>query len=111
MTRRQSSVEELIQQETAKLVQRFLPISLVATVTDARVSQDLRRAQVWVAVYEKSNQDRVMNLLEKYKYDIQERLNKTVSLKYVPKIDFKLDSTGEKADLIDKLLGQIKKDR
>ncbi len=107
MTRRQPSVEELIQQETAKLVQETLPKEIVATVTDAKVSKDMRHADIWVAVYQENKEEQALAILEEGKYKIQDLLNKKVEIKYVPKISFKLDKTGERAEKIDRLLNKI----
>jgi len=107
MTRRQPSVEELIQQETAKILQKILPKEIVATVTDASVSKDLRQATIWIAVYQNNQEERFLALLNRNQYKIQNQLNQKIQIKYVPKISFKIDRTGEKADKIDSLLDRI----
>lgn len=110
MTRRKESVEELIRQELAKIILRFSPAKHMVTVTDVRVSNDFKKAKVWVSVYSKSAQDQVINQLEKSKYKIQDLLNEKVVMKYVPKVKFELDRTGEEAQRLDEIMAKEKKD-
>jgi ribosome-binding factor A len=106
MARRKTSIEELIKQEVAKIVHKIAPKESMATVTDVKISNDMRTAQVWVSIYAKNEQKKIIRLLESKKFYIQDILNKKVTLKYVPKVTFKLDETGEKLDRIEKILSK-----
>jgi ribosome-binding factor A len=107
MSRRMGKIDELIHQQVAKEIATIFGGGNLVTITDAKVSKDLHNAEIWVAVYNQKDQERVMDTLKRNKLDIQKVLNSSLEMKYVPKISFKLDETGEKADRIEQILNKI----
>lgn len=112
MSRRTKKISELVQQETAKIIKELSDPKLkLVTITDARVSPDLKRADVWFSSYQEEK-DEVVDVLDKHQYQIQKELNNRLSeIKNAPKINFKKDPTIEKSAKIDKILSEIKNDK
>ncbi len=78
------------------------------TVTDARVSDDLRQAMVYVSVLEDSKKDENLAILTASARFIRSELGKRVKIKFIPELTFKLDTAAEYGAKIDKLLDDIK---
>lgn len=112
MSRRTKKVSELVQQETAKIIKRLSDPQLrMITITDARVTPDLKEAEVWYSSY-KAETEQVKKALEEHKYDIQSQLNQKLSeIKNAPKLKFKPDPTIKKSAKINKILKKIKKEK
>lgn len=112
MSRRTKQVSELVQQETAKIIKGLSdPRLSMVTITDARVTSDLKEAKVWYSTY-KANNDNVEKALNKHWYEIQSKLNNKLSeIKNTPKLKFELDPTIEKSAKINKILNKINKNK
>jgi ribosome-binding factor A len=54
--------------------------------------------------------EKALKLLNDKIYEIQKKLNRRIEMKFVPKIHFRLDKSGENVAKIDKLLKREKKD-
>jgi len=113
MSIRTEKVAAVIKEGTAIVLERELnfTISGIVTVTDVKVSNDLRNAKIYVSIFhqEESKED-VIRKLNFEKKQIKFALSKRVYLKFMPEITFYLDETYDKAQRIDSLLKQIHKD-
>ncbi len=109
MSRRTDRVSELIQQEVAKLIQEEVDQDIgLITVTAAKVTPDLRWADIWVSILQKETK-RTLETLKRSLPAIQHQLDRRLKeMKYVPRIRFKIDRTGRQIDRIDRLLKKIK---
>ncbi len=74
------------------------------TVTEARISPDLRNGSIYVLPLEGKDQDKIVDALNRNSGYIRGRLAKTVNLKYLPKLNFELDHSFDQADKLDSLL-------
>lgn len=77
------------------------------TVTEVRLSDDLKDAKVFVSVMG-NDQDEVFASLVHAGTFIRKRTAERCYLKYVPRLAFKLDTSRERAQRIDSLLEQVK---
>ena len=111
MNLRLKKVNELIKQEVGDLVARELDLSreILITVTKAVVSPDLRYADILVSVLPAEKKLSTLRSLNKNVYSLQQKLNKKLTMKPVPKIRFELDKTGEYVSRIDKVIEEIHK--
>ena len=99
---RMERVDELLKEEIAQLVQKETQGRFV-TVTDVDTARDLKSANVWVATIDKDKDeiiDTLNDLAGEFQYSLLERLD----LRNIPKLYFKLDKSGERAQKIDELL-------
>ncbi len=74
------------------------------TVSEVRITPDLKHATAYVMPLAGSNKERVMEALEDQAGQIRRLLARKVTLKFMPKIFFKLDSSYEEAGRINELL-------
>jgi ribosome-binding factor A len=99
-------IEELLKEEVSKLILKE-DFGAIITVTKADVTPDLRSGRIWVSVLG-GNPDDALQELSKKQGGFQKIINKKLSLKYVPKITFNLDHSGEYAQKIQSLFNEIK---
>ena len=103
-------VNELIGQEVSKIILEEFEFGegIMVTVMRVEASSKLETANVWVSVFPEGKSGQVLAKLNKNIGSIQKRLNKKISLRFVPKIFFKLDTSEAYAQSIDELLFDIK---
>lgn len=99
-------VAELIQREINQLLLREveLPDGTLATVTRVKVDPELKEAKVYISVLPFARRFVVFNRLKKVRRNLQKQINSKLYMYSVPKIEFLMDDTEEKASIIDKLL-------
>ncbi len=109
-TIRAERVASLIKEEVSDIISKVLEHESVGfwTVTNVRVSPDLRYAKIYISIYgDKVTQQNTMRKIESLKKTIRQRLGSRLSLRFVPEIEFYLDDTLEHVDRINALLKQI----
>jgi ribosome-binding factor A len=81
------------------------------TVTDVKVTPDLKIAKVYFSVFGNEDvQARAMKMLEGEKQHIRGLVASYVQLKFAPTLQFYLDHTLEEADRINRLINRIHQD-
>ena len=109
-TIRAERVASLIKEEVSDIISKVLEHESVGfwTVTNVRVSPDLRYAKIYISIYgDKVIQQNTIRKIESMKKTIRQRLGSRLSLRFVPEIEFYLDDTLEHVDRINALLKQI----
>jgi len=109
MSSRINRVNELIRSSIAEIVSREIefPPGVFVTFVKVDTSRDLRYARVFVSVYPETKFGKTMDFLRKKIYSIQGMLNKKLSMKPLPRIEFLGDKTEAEADKIEKLLKKL----
>ena len=79
------------------------------TVTEVRMSQDLKIAKAYVLPLGGKNADQVIEKLKEYSFLIRKVLSKKIITKYLPKIIFAKDDSFEYAEKIENLIKQSNK--
>ena len=79
------------------------------TVTEVKMSQDLKIAKVYVLPLGGKDTELVIKKLKEYSFLIRKVLSKKVFMKYVPKILFAKDDSFEYAEKIENLIKQTNK--
>ena len=115
MSRRIEKINELLQQELSKLIlieEKNLSPNCIITVMEVETAEDLKTAKVWASVLDgvkKSTQsEKIIKKVQHLSFQFQKELSRKLTLKFIPKLTFKLDTTGERAQKIDKILNEIK---
>lgn len=104
---RVQKLNSLIQELLGTILPSYVGhIPSLTTVTQVAVSGDLRHAKVWLSVLGK-DEDKILKALEENIYDIQGDLNKHLSMKVLPRLDFKLDTAPEYAQHISEVIDKI----
>jgi len=107
---RTERVASVIKTEIGNFVQRHFPLEEVGlmTVTEVRVTPDLRQAKVYVSVFGEQDRKQIaMDLLEEQKSTIRSAVGQAVRLRFTPEIVFVLDTTMDKAVKLEKIFKQI----
>jgi ribosome-binding factor A len=109
MSLRIEKVNELIRQHINEILLKELSLKrgVFITVSKVDTSSDLRYTRIFLSIFPEKDIEYVEKTLEKELYKIQGQLNKKLSMKPLPKIQFKTDMTEAKADIIEKLLKEI----
>jgi len=110
MPKRIEKVNELIKKYLGEILLRNLDLKSGVFVTIAKVdtTPDLRYTRVFVSIFPEKDTDYALKTFNKELYKIQGFLNRKLSMKPLPKIEFKLDLTESKADEIEKLFQEIR---
>ena len=113
-SRRQRQVAELLHEEISQLIQHDTrdPRLGFVTVTGVEVTADLRLARVYVTVLgdDADAQTTLVGLASAAGY-FRHVMRKTLNLRYVPELNFKLDTSLEYGSRIENLLDVIRDER
>lgn len=111
--KRADRVADLIKQELAEILRREAHDPRIAniTVTDVRLTDDLRSARIYVVELGKDRMsDEVGQGLSKARGFVRRELGRRLQLRYVPELSFFYDSSFEYGSKIEKLLKAIRKE-
>lgn len=109
-TRRQRQVAELLHEEISLLIQRRVrdPRLGFVTVTGVEMSPDLRVAHVYVSVLgEEEDVEQSLASLRRAAGFFRRELGTSLSLRYLPELNFRQDDTLERGLRIDQLLDSL----
>jgi ribosome-binding factor A len=111
--KRADRVADLIKQEISDILRREAGDPRIAhiTVTDVRLTDDLRSARVYVVELGKDRlSPEVEKGLSKARGFLKRELGKRLKLRYIPELAFFYDPSFEYGSRIDKLLKKVRKD-
>ena len=112
-SQRQLRVGELIKQSLGQIFLRDeakVP-SLTTkniTVTEVRMSPDLKNARAYVIPLGGKNSEETVNILAEFSTSIRKALSKKVDMKFLPKVHFVSDKSFDYAEKIEKLIQKNK---
>lgn len=79
------------------------------TVTEVRMSPDLKNARAYVIPLGGKNTEKTINLLTEFSYLIRKALSKKIYMKFLPRISFVQDNSFDYAEKIEKLIRESHK--
>ena len=115
ITQRQLRVGEMIKQSLGMIFVRNeakvpeLETNNI-TVTEVRMSQDLKVAKAYVLPLGGKNAEETVEKLKKYSFLIRKTLSKKIVMKFLPKIFFEKDNSFDYAEKIEKIIKKNKED-
>ena len=114
VTQRQLRVGEMIKQSLGMIfVRNEAKVPKLETnnitVTEVKMSQDLKIAKAYVLPLGGKNAEEAINILKKYSFLIRKILSQKVVMKFLPKILFAKDDSFEYAEKIENLIKQTNK--
>ena len=112
-SQRQLRVGELIKQSLGQIFLRDeakLPtlITRNITVTEVRMSPDLKNARAYVIPLGGKDTDNTVNVLTKFSHLIRKALSKKIDMKFLPKVSFIGDKSFDYAEKIERLIQKNK---
>ncbi len=110
--KRSIRVADLLKEEIADIVLHKLKDPRVGfiTITDVRVTDDLRFARVYVTVLNKTEEETTIAILNAAKGFFRTELSKRLRMKVLPKVEFFKDEAIEYGSRIDELLNRIRQE-
>ena len=79
------------------------------TVTEVKMSQDLKIAKAYVLPLGGKDADTIVNILKEFSFLIRRVLSKKINMKFLPKVLFAKDESFEYAEKIENLIKQTNK--
>lgn len=109
MSNRTVRVNELVQRELSDILRkRYQSEAVTITISEVRVSPDLRDARVFVAVVgDEATAERKLAWLRSKAGEIREEISRRIVLKYLPKFEYVLDHSAERGARILQVLDEI----
>jgi len=112
-SQRQLRVGELIKQSLGQIFLRDeakVPtlITKNITVTEVRMSPDLKNARAYVIPLGGKDTENAVNILTKFSHLIRKALSKKIDMKFLPKVSFIGDKSFDYAEKIEKLIQKNK---
>ena len=113
-SQRQLRVGELVKQNLGELFIRNeakIPLinSKLITVTEVRMSSDLKTAKIFVMPLGGKKSDEIVEKLKISSFMIRKVLSKKIIMKYLPKLFFVKDNSFDYAEKIENLIKQTNK--
>jgi ribosome-binding factor A len=109
MRKRVKKVNELIKRTLGKILFKEFshPKNSLITITRVETSANLIKSKVFINIIPKEKEEIVIESLKKEVYHIQQKLNKNLKIRPVPKIIFKIDESVDKAAKVEAILNKI----
>lgn len=109
MSNRTVRVNELVQRELSDILRkRYQSESVTITITEVRVSPDLRDARVFVSVVgDETAAEEKLRWLRRHAAEIRAEISRRIVLKYLPKFEYVLDKSAIRGARILQVLDEI----
>jgi len=109
---RVEKVNKLIQKELGTLILKEIDVypGNLVTITRVQCSNNLFEGNVYISVIPENNFEDILALLNRHLFYLQQRLNKILRMRPVPRIKFLQEKKTVEAGRIEELLTKIKKD-
>ena len=105
MSERIHIINDLIRDEIGKILHAEVEFNdVLVTVMRADASRTLEHATVYISVIPDNRASYVLKVIKKNIYQVQQILNKRLTMRRVPKIRFEIDKGGSHLEKIEKLL-------
>lgn len=110
MSQRIQRVNQVIKKELAKTLLREneFPRDILITLTRVETSANLQETRVYISVLPEEKTKQVLKTLNKNIYEFQQKLNKRLKMRPVPRIEFVQEKETSKAGRIEEILSKIK---
>lgn len=109
---RMERINELIRREVGDAFSRIISDTRfdrgAVTVTEVSTARNLRTARVLVSVRgDEQRQQQTLSLIRRYRTEIQQAINRDLTIKYTPVLHFELDPSIQKGDRVLDLLAHL----
>lgn len=110
---RLDKINKFIQKSFADLLKKELdlPLDIFCTVAKVETSPDFRYSNIFLSIYPENKTGSTLTLIKKRLPRLQKMLFTRSTLRSVPQLQLFPDSTERKADKVEHLLNNIRKER
>jgi ribosome-binding factor A len=107
--KRSQRVSHLLKEEVSDIIMNRVkdPRLGFLTVTDVEVTDDLKMARIYISILKDEDRETTLDILNSAKPFIRSELGRRVRMKFIPSIEFRLDSSIQYGARIDRLLKDI----
>jgi ribosome-binding factor A len=111
MSKRIQRVNQLIKKELSQIILKEIefPQGVLVTLTRVETTSDLKESNIWISALPEERLKRVLEILNKNIYFLQQKLNKRLKMRPIPKIRFLEERKTREAGRIEELLEELKK--
>ncbi len=111
MGNRLQRVNQLIKKELGQIFLREVefPQEVLSTITRVETSPNLIEAKIFVSTFPENRSPEVLKILNSQVYQLQQKLNKRLKMRPIPKIEFFEEKKTAEAGQIEEILSRIKK--
>jgi ribosome-binding factor A len=104
-------INQLIKKEVSQALLREMdfPENILVTITRVETYDDLLQAKVSVSVFPEEKTKETLKALDKAVYLLQQRINKRLRMRPIPKIFFREEKQTKAAGRIEEILAKIQK--
>lgn len=107
--RRLERINQLLKKQIGEIFLREINFNdALVTITDVLVSGNLQEAKIRITVLPENQEKKVLDILFRNIFDIQQVLNRKLNMRPVPKIIFEIDRGTKSEYEIDRLLSAAK---
>ena len=112
MSIRIQRINELLKEEVSQVLLKEMNFSnCLVTITEVDASSNLSNAKVKISVLPQSKTDVILKKLNKNIYQIQQKINRKLNMRPVPKLIFIVDKVSQQAQRVEDILHKIKQDK
>lgn len=113
MSNRIQRVNQLIKKELSQILLKEIefPWDVLVTITRVGTSANLIDSKVWISVFPEEKLEIILEILNKNIYFLQQKLNKRLEIRPVPKIKFLEENKTGEAGRIEDILEKLKKEK
>jgi ribosome-binding factor A len=112
MSNRIEKINSLLRDEISKIIFKNFdfPEGTIVTLTRVETTANLIEAKVFISVFPEEKSKKVIEILGREIFDIQQEINKKLNMRPIPKIIFVQDKNPSQAGRIEEILEALKKD-
>ena len=110
MSKRLQRVNQLIKKELSQIILREIEFSpgILVTVTRAETTPNLIEAKIFISVIPEEKTSDVLRVLNRRIYELQQKINKRLKMRPVPRINFVEEKKTKEANRIEEILDKLK---
>lgn len=105
-------VNQLIKKELGPIIFKGVdfPEGVLITLTRVETTPNLIQAKIYISVMPEEKTSEAIDVLKKTAYELQQKLNRRLKMRPIPKIMFVEERATKQAGRVEELLEQVKKD-
>ena len=113
MSNRIQRVDQLIKKELGRILLREMdfPKNILVTVTRVETLANLQKTKVYISTIPENQALRILKILNKQIYFLQQELNRRLKMRPVPQIKFLEEKETVKAGRVEEILEEIKDEK
>ena len=110
MSERIQRVNQLIKKEFSQILLREVdfPKDILVTITRVDTSPNLRESKVFISTVPEDKAQRVLKILNQEIYELQQKINRRLKMRPVPRIKFSEERETAEAGRIEEILEKLK---